>query len=109
MGGADTGDFLQLAQFKPQDATTNPSLILKAVQKTEYRPLPKGISGKLKVGELVMAVGSPYNLSQSVTTGIISAVDRKTGRLTVLTDPAKSDKAALEKALKQREVLLKQP
>ena len=30
---ADTGDFLQLAQFKPQDATTNPSLILKAVQK----------------------------------------------------------------------------
>ena len=29
---ADTGDFLQLAQFRPQDATTNPSLILKAVQ-----------------------------------------------------------------------------
>ena len=30
---ADTGDFKQLAQFQPQDATTNPSLILKAVQK----------------------------------------------------------------------------
>jgi len=36
---ADTGDFMQLAQFKPQDATTNPSLILKAVQKSEYAPL----------------------------------------------------------------------
>ncbi len=36
---ADTGDFHQLAQFKPQDATTNPSLILKAVQKPDYRPL----------------------------------------------------------------------
>jgi len=36
---ADTGDFLQLSAFKPQDATTNPSLILKAVQKPEYRPL----------------------------------------------------------------------
>lgn len=36
---ADTGDFKQLAQFQPQDATTNPSLILKAVQKTEYAPL----------------------------------------------------------------------
>jgi transaldolase len=36
---ADTGDFKQLAQFKPQDATTNPSLILKAVQKPEYAPL----------------------------------------------------------------------
>lgn len=36
---ADTGDFKQLAQFTPQDATTNPSLILKAVQKAEYAPL----------------------------------------------------------------------
>ena len=36
---ADTGDFLQIAQFKPRDATTNPSLILKAVQKPDYAPL----------------------------------------------------------------------
>ena len=36
---ADTGDFMQLAQFQPQDATTNPSLILKAVQKPDYAPL----------------------------------------------------------------------
>lgn len=36
---ADTGDFKQLAQFTPRDATTNPSLILKAVQKTDYAPL----------------------------------------------------------------------
>lgn len=36
---ADTGDFLQLAQFQPRDATTNPSLILKSVQKPEYAPL----------------------------------------------------------------------
>jgi transaldolase len=36
---ADTGDFLQLSASKPRDATTNPSLILKAVQKPEYAPL----------------------------------------------------------------------
>jgi len=36
---ADTGDFRQLAQYQPQDATTNPSLILKAVQKADYAPL----------------------------------------------------------------------
>jgi transaldolase len=36
---ADTGDFRLMAQFAPQDATTNPSLILKAVQKPEYAPL----------------------------------------------------------------------
>ncbi|KMY86124.1 Transaldolase [Candidatus Paraburkholderia calva] len=36
---ADTGDFQQFIEFKPQDATTNPSLILKAVQKDDYKPL----------------------------------------------------------------------
>lgn len=36
---ADSGDFKQLAQYTPRDATTNPSLILKAVQKPEYAPL----------------------------------------------------------------------
>ncbi len=36
---ADTGDFKQLAAYAPRDATTNPSLILKAVQKAEYAPL----------------------------------------------------------------------
>ena len=36
---ADTGDFKQLGLFKPTDATTNPSLILKAVQKADYAPL----------------------------------------------------------------------
>ncbi|MCV2359509.1 transaldolase [Paucibacter sp. TC2R-5] len=36
---ADTGNFLQLAQFAPRDATTNPSLILKAVQSADYAPL----------------------------------------------------------------------
>lgn len=36
---ADTGDFQSIKQFTPKDATTNPSLILKAVQKPEYKPL----------------------------------------------------------------------
>lgn len=38
---ADTGDFNQIAAFSPRDATTNPSLILKAVQKPEYAHLLK--------------------------------------------------------------------
>ena len=38
---ADTGDFNQIAAYAPQDATTNPSLILKAVQKPEYAHLLK--------------------------------------------------------------------
>lgn len=36
---ADTGDFQAMQAYTPRDATTNPSLILKAVQKPEYQPL----------------------------------------------------------------------
>lgn len=36
---ADTGDFQSMQAYTPRDATTNPSLILKAVQKPEYQPL----------------------------------------------------------------------
>lgn len=36
---ADTGDFESIKVYSPQDATTNPSLIFKAVQQEAYRPL----------------------------------------------------------------------
>lgn len=36
---ADTGDFEAMRAYKPQDATTNPSLILAASQKAEYKHL----------------------------------------------------------------------
>jgi len=34
---SDTGDFLSIAEFKPQDATTNPSLVLAAAQDPKYK------------------------------------------------------------------------
>ncbi len=45
---ADTGDFQQMGRFKPQDATTNPSLILKAVQKPDYQPLLADTVGRFR-------------------------------------------------------------
>jgi len=36
---ADTGDFESIRKYTPQDATTNPTLIFKAVQQPEYRHL----------------------------------------------------------------------
>ncbi len=36
---ADTGDFNTMRRFQPRDATTNPTLIVKALQKDEYRSL----------------------------------------------------------------------
>jgi len=39
-------------------------------------PLPWGDSNKLKVGEIVFAIGNPFALNQTVTMGVISAVGR---------------------------------
>jgi len=62
---ADTGDFQSIKQYTPRDATTNPSLILKAVQKDEYKPLlekavrdnPHGSTGAI-IDSLLIAFGS---------------------------------------------------
>ena len=53
---ADTGDFQTMQAFAPRDATTNPSLILKAVQKPEYRHLLDEVLAKHRsesVGEII--------------------------------------------------------
>ena len=39
---ADTGDFEAIAEYQPQDATTNPSLVYQAVQKPQYEHLVDG-------------------------------------------------------------------
>ena len=61
---ADTGDFHAMEVFQPHDATTNPSLILKAVQKPEYQPLlaqtvaeHKGKGGDEIIDHLLVAFG----------------------------------------------------
>jgi len=40
---ADTGDIEAMEQFRPQDATTNPSLITAAAQLPQYRPIVDGV------------------------------------------------------------------
>jgi transaldolase len=40
---ADTGDFERMQAFQPQDATTNPSLILKAAQQSNYQNLVQSV------------------------------------------------------------------
>lgn len=68
---ADSGDFASIKQYAPQDATTNPSLIYKAVTMPEYKPildaviqdcravdLPKDKKIKLVVDQLLVAFGA---------------------------------------------------
>jgi len=41
------------------------------------RPIPIGTSNDLQVGQSVFAIGNPYGLSRTLTTGVISALDRR--------------------------------
>ena len=45
---ADTGDFESMKEYQPLDATTNPSLILQAAEKAEYKHLVEKAVGELK-------------------------------------------------------------
>ncbi len=49
---ADTGDFESMRAYRPQDATTNPSLILKAAQQEAYAPLVDRAVADLKASPL---------------------------------------------------------
>ena len=57
----------------------NTDLALIKVNGKNLPTLPIGDSDNLKVGEWVLAVGNPYNLSSTVTAGIVSAKARSMG------------------------------
>ncbi|MGF7178569.1 transaldolase [Tunturiibacter psychrotolerans] len=45
---SDSGDFNAIQQFRPQDATTNPSLIAAAAEKAEYQPVVDEVLKKVR-------------------------------------------------------------
>jgi len=46
-------------------------------ERIKLKPIPVGRSVDLKVGQAVFAIGNPFGLSRTLTTGIISALDRR--------------------------------
>jgi len=52
------------------------AVLLTGAPQSEYKPLEIASSSTLEVGDPVIAVGSPYGLAGSMTTGIVSALGR---------------------------------
>lgn len=59
------------------DARTDVALL--KIDATDLSPLPIGDSNTLKKGQWVLAIGSPFGLDSTVTSGIVSAINRDTG------------------------------
>src|SRR5690606_36456064 len=62
------------AEFLGSDADTDVALI--RIPSGNLTELPLGDSSRLQVGDFVVAIGNPFGLSQTVTSGIVSAVGR---------------------------------
>lgn len=59
------------------DSRTDVALI--KIEAEDLQPLPIGDSNTLKKGQWVLAIGSPFGLDSTVTSGIVSAINRETG------------------------------
>jgi S1-C subfamily serine protease len=68
-------------KFQAQVLGAAPDLDLAVLQigAKDLPTLPLGDSGKLQVGDYVVAIGNPFGLGQTVTSGIVSATDRPLG------------------------------
>ena len=58
-----------------RDAATDIA-VLQIQNATELKAIPLGNSDRLDVGDFVIAVGNPFGLGQTVTSGLVSAVGR---------------------------------
>jgi len=73
------------------DSRTDIAII--KINETNLPTVPWGDSDKLRVGEVVLAVGNPYGLSQTITMGIISALGRSGIGITDYEDFIQTDAA----------------
>lgn len=58
------------------DAYSDLAVVSVEASASEFNPLQLGVSSSLKVGESVVAIGSPYGLSGTITVGVVSQVGR---------------------------------
>src|SRR5919204_1205950 len=64
------------AQIVGRDPSTDLAVLKVDPSKTTLHPLPLGNSAKVEIGDEAIAIGNPFGLENTVTTGIISAIQR---------------------------------
>lgn len=78
---ADTGDFRQMEEFAPQDATTNPSLILAAAGNPEYRSIIDGVVADMRHTPLRGAALADALMSRVIVAFGLEILKRIPGRV----------------------------
>jgi S1-C subfamily serine protease len=73
----DLGDKTYDAKIVGRDTSSDVALLKVGADKSALHPLGFGNSSELQVGDPVVAIGNPFGLDRTVTTGIVSALQRK--------------------------------
>lgn len=83
------------SKYKAKIVGVDPStdLAVLKIEGDNFQPISMGDSDELKIGEWVLAVGNPFNLTSTVTAGIVSA---KARNINLLTDPTNQNIIPIE-------------
>jgi S1-C subfamily serine protease len=73
----DLGDKTYDAKIVGRDPSSDVALLKVGADRKALHPLSLGNSSELQVGDPVVAIGNPFGLDRTVTTGIVSALQRK--------------------------------
>jgi S1-C subfamily serine protease len=76
LGNTDTSQPVS-AQVVGKDPSTDVALLKVSAPSDQLHPLALGNSSQLQVGDSVVAIGNPFGLDRTVTTGIVSALQRE--------------------------------
>ena len=96
------GDVDKITVVLKDERTFNAKLIgtdpdsevaLIKIEGDNFPVLPMGDSGKLEIGDWVIAIGNPFGLSETVTVGVISAVGRNNMHIAAYEDFIQTDAA----------------
>jgi 2-alkenal reductase len=72
----DTGEALE-ASYVGGSQDYDLAVVRLRTIPADIQPIPVGSSSNLQVGQAVFAIGNPFGLSRTLTTGVISALDRR--------------------------------